>query len=90
MKKTDALIIGAGPTGLFTAHQLKIIGLSCEIVDNLNLAKNFIRNTLGQRIEMRRIPEMIFKDDTVLAKGLSVLKLLEELKPKTQNPDSKI
>ncbi len=35
MKKTDALIIGAGPTGLFTAHQLKLIGLDCEIVDNL-------------------------------------------------------
>ena len=38
MIKTDALIIGAGPTGLFTAHQLKIIGLSCEIVDNLDKA----------------------------------------------------
>ena len=36
MKKIDVLIIGAGPTGLFTAHQLKLIGLSCEIVDNLN------------------------------------------------------
>jgi len=36
MNKTDALIIGAGPTGLFTAHQLKLIGLSCEIVDNLD------------------------------------------------------
>jgi len=36
MNKTDALIIGAGPTGLFTAHQLKLIGLNCEIVDNLN------------------------------------------------------
>ena len=36
MKKTDALIIGAGPTGLFTAHQLKLIGLDCEIVDNLD------------------------------------------------------
>ena len=35
MIKTDALIIGAGPTGLFTAHQLKLIGLNCEIVDNL-------------------------------------------------------
>ena len=32
MNKTDALIIGAGPTGLFTAHQLKLIGLDCEIV----------------------------------------------------------
>ena len=36
MNKTDALIIGAGPTGLFTAHQLKLIGLNCEIVDNLD------------------------------------------------------
>ena len=36
MIKTDALIIGAGPTGLFTAHQLRLIGLSCEIVDNLD------------------------------------------------------
>ena len=36
MKNTDALIIGAGPTGLFTAHQLKLIGLDCEVVDNLD------------------------------------------------------
>ena len=36
MIKTDVLIIGAGPTGLFAAHQLKLIGLNCEIVDNLN------------------------------------------------------
>ena len=38
MIKTDVLIIGAGPTGLFCAHQLGIIGLSCEIVDNLDKA----------------------------------------------------
>ena len=60
-----------------------------EIIDNLNLTKNFIRHTLGQRIEMRRIPEMIFKDDTVLKKGLSVLKILEELKNKNQDQYSK-
>jgi thioredoxin reductase (NADPH) len=36
MIKTDVLIIGAGPTGLFCAHQLGIIGLNCEIVDNLD------------------------------------------------------
>ena len=34
----DRLIIGAGPTGLFCAHQLGIIGLNCEIVDNLDKA----------------------------------------------------
>ena len=60
-----------------------------EIIDNLNLAKNFIRHTLGQRIEMRRVPEMTFKDDTVLEKGLAVLKLLDDLK-KTQNQNSKV
>ncbi len=36
MIDTDVLIVGAGPTGLFCAHQLGIIGLKCEIVDNLN------------------------------------------------------
>ena len=36
MYKRQVLIIGAGPTGLFCAHQLGIIGLTCEIVDNLD------------------------------------------------------
>ncbi len=55
-----------------------------EIVANLNTAKNSIRYSLGKRIEMRRVPEIIFKDDVILDKGLSVLKLLDELKNKTQ------
>ena len=38
MIKTDAVIIGAGPTGLFAVHQLGIIGLKCEIIDNLDRA----------------------------------------------------
>jgi len=56
-----------------------------EIVANLNTAKNSIRHSLGKRIEMRRVPEIIFIDDVVLDKGLSVLKLLDELKNKTQD-----
>ena len=36
MIDTDVVIIGAGPTGLFCAHQLGIIGLKCEIIDNLD------------------------------------------------------
>jgi len=56
-----------------------------EIVANLNTAKNSIRHSLGKRIEMRRVPEIIFKDDVVLDKGLSVLKLLDELKNKKLN-----
>ena len=56
-----------------------------EIVENLNSAKSSIRHNLGKRIEMRRVPEIIFKDDIVLDKGLSVLQLLDELKNKNQN-----
>ena len=56
-----------------------------EIVENLNTAKSLIRRNLGQRIEMRRVPEINFKEDIVLDKGLSVLKILDELKHKNQN-----
>ena len=56
-----------------------------EIVESLNIAKSFIRHNLGKRIEMRRVPEIIFKDDIVIDKGLSVLKLLHELKNKYQH-----
>jgi len=56
-----------------------------EIVENLNTAKSSIRHNLGKRIEMRRVPEIIFKDDIVLDKELSVLKLLDQLKNKNQD-----
>ena len=56
-----------------------------EIVANLNTVKSSIRHNLGKRIEMRRVPEIIFKEDVVLDKGLSVLKLLDELKNKDQD-----
>ena len=36
MIDTDVIVIGAGPTGLFCVHQLGIIGLKCEVVDNLD------------------------------------------------------
>ena len=60
-----------------------------EILANLNTAKNSIRHSLGKRIEMRRVPEIIFKDDVVLDKGLSVLKLLDELKNQNHNSEDK-
>ncbi len=36
MVDTNVIVIGAGPTGLFCVHQLGIIGLKCEVVDNLD------------------------------------------------------
>ena len=36
MVKTDVLVIGAGPVGLCAVHQLGLIGLKSEVVDNLD------------------------------------------------------
>jgi|TARA_B110000444_G_scaffold238211_1_gene251583 thioredoxin reductase (NADPH) len=38
MIKTDVIIIGAGPIGLFAVHQLGIKGLKSEVIDNLDKA----------------------------------------------------
>jgi thioredoxin reductase (NADPH) len=38
MIKTDVIIIGAGPVGLFAVHQLGIKGLKAEVIDNLDKA----------------------------------------------------
>ena len=75
MNKTDALIIGAGPTGLFTAHQLKLIGLDCEIVDNLDKIG-------GQCIEL--YPDKPIYDIPAVPECTGeelTKKLLEQIKP---------
>tara|TARA_Y200000002_G_scaffold368363_1_gene361341 strand:+ start:257 stop:1270 length:1014 start_codon:yes stop_codon:yes gene_type:complete len=38
MVKTDTIIIGAGPVGLFAVHQLGIKGLKAVVIDNLDRA----------------------------------------------------
>lgn len=34
--KTDAVIIGAGPVGLFSIFELGILGLNAHVIDNLD------------------------------------------------------
>ena len=57
MIKTDVLVIGAGPVGLFTAHQLKLIGLSCEIVDNLDKIGGALNFTQINQFDEPAVPE---------------------------------
>ena len=38
MEKTDTIIIGAGPVGLFAVHQLGLKGLKAVVIDNLDRA----------------------------------------------------
>ena len=56
-----------------------------KIVNSLNNLKSFIRHKLTQRIQMRRIPELTFKVDMALEKGLAVLKVLDKLRDQKNN-----
>ena len=75
MIKTDVIIIGAGPVGLFAVHQLGIKGLKSVVIDNLDKVG-------GQCIELYpdkpiydipAVPECTGKELTD--------KLLEQIKP---------
>ena len=75
MIKTDVLVIGAGPIGLFAVHQLGIIGLKAEVVDNLDKVG-------GQCIEL--YPDKPIYDIPAIPEctGESLTKnLLEQIKP---------
>jgi len=75
MIKTDVLVIGAGPVGLFVVHQLGIIGLKAEVVDNLDKVG-------GQCIEL--YPDKPIYDIPGIPKctGETLTKsLLEQIKP---------
>ena len=79
MKKTDTIIIGAGPVGLFAVHQLGIKGLNSVVIDNLDKAG-------GQCIEL--YPDKPIYDIPAVPECTGeelTNKLLEQIKPfKTQ------
>ena len=75
MKKTDTIIIGAGPVGLFAVHQLGIKGLSSIVIDNLDKAG-------GQCIEL--YPDKPIYDIPAVPECTGeelTKKLLEQIKP---------
>ena len=75
MIKTDVVIIGAGPVGLFAVHQLGIKGLKSEVIDNLDKAG-------GQCIEL--YPDKPIYDIAGIPEctGEELTKnLLEQIKP---------
>jgi len=75
MIKTDVLVIGAGPGGLFAVQQLGLIGLKAEVVDNLDKIG-------GQCIEL--YPDKPIYDIPAIpvCTGESLTKnLLEQIKP---------
>ena len=79
MKKTDTIIIGAGPVGLFAVHQLGIKGLNSIVIDNLDKAG-------GQCIEL--YPDKPIYDIPAVPECTGeelTKKLLEQIKPFNSN-----
>ena len=79
MIKTDVLVVGAGPVGLFVVQQLGLIGLKAEVVDNLDKIG-------GQCIEL--YPDKPIYDIPALpmCTGESLTNnLLEQIKPFNTN-----
>ena len=75
MVKTDVIIIGAGPVGLFAIHQLGIKGLKAVVIDNLDKAG-------GQCIEL--YPDKPIYDIPAVPECTGeelTNKLLEQIKP---------
>ena len=75
MIKTDVLVIGAGPVGIFVVQQLGLIGLKAEVVDNLDKIG-------GQCIEL--YPDKPIYDIPAIPEcsGETLTKnLLEQIKP---------
>lgn len=50
-----------------------------ETMEGLKAATGFVRSELGQRIRLRRTPEVIFKEDLSVERGTRVLSLLNQL-----------
>ncbi|MEW6496841.1 MAG: 30S ribosome-binding factor RbfA [Cyanobacteriota bacterium] len=56
-----------------------------ETMAGLKAATGFVRRELGQRIRLRRTPEVVFIEDRALERGDRMLALLNQLSEERQN-----
>ena len=97
MKKTDVIIIGAGPVGLFAVHQLGIKGLKAVVIDNQNekvmivghdpTLTNFLNHFLPNQ-QLDKIPTSSVVELQILAENWidlkkSTTKTISQILPKT-------
>lgn len=59
-----------------------------ETLEGLEAATPFIRSTLGQRLRMRRVPELRFERDRSLEHAQRIEALLAEVAPPPADPDA--
>lgn len=47
IEKTDVVIIGAGPVGLFAIFELGLLNISCHVIDNLDKPGDIFGSIIG-------------------------------------------
>ncbi|MCS6782412.1 MAG: 30S ribosome-binding factor RbfA [Gloeomargarita sp. SKYBB_i_bin120] len=57
-----------------------------QTMAGLQSATGYVRSMLGQRIRLRRTPEVVFREDTSLERGSRVIALLNRLQQERATP----
>lgn len=56
-----------------------------DILKGLKSAAGFIRGEIMHRLQIKRIPELMFKVDTSIERGVRIMEILEDLKKKGED-----
>ncbi len=57
-------------------------------MEGLHSAAGYVRSLLGQRVRLRRTPEVIFVEDRSIERGMRVLSLLNQLSDERKDADA--
>jgi ribosome-binding factor A len=58
-----------------------------ETMEGLKSSTNFVKRELGQRMRLRRTPEVVFIEDTSLERGDRMLNLLNKIRREDKNTE---
>lgn len=73
--------VSAAPDLTFARVYVQLLGDEderAETMEGLRAATSYIRTLLGQRVEMRRVPELRFERDRSLERAMRIEELLAE------------
>ncbi len=52
---------------------------TAKTVESLKKASGFLRHELGQKVKLRRLPELIFKEDHSISQGMKIADILNDI-----------
>ncbi len=58
-----------------------------DVLKGLKSAAGYLRRELGRKLQLRYIPELLFREDHSIKEGAHILDLLSQVKPPRENSD---